>query len=201
MAPAFLIGAKPWRPALAGAAVVVVLYGLYGSAGANVLGFLPTYGSEEGLDGGSGFWLLAGLSILVRLPAAAGPLYICGVIAGFAALSLLVARGRLAGAADDVETLCRGTAILAAAATVAISPHYPWYFAWLALPCVIAPIPAVIWLSAAPVLLYIDPLHERFVWPALVYVPAAALMVGALRAIKIPAANVPGRDDHEKAAT
>ncbi len=98
-----------------------------------------------------------------------------------ALLSVMIARGRLAPPAGDVADLCRDTAILAACATVAISPHYPWYFAWLALPSVVAPIPAVVWLSVAPVALYLDPLHERFVWPSLVYVPAGVLALAAMR--------------------
>ena len=61
------------------------------------------------------------------------------------------------------------------------SPHYTWYFAWLALPSVIAPIPAVLWLSAAPVALYLDPDNSRFLWRCIVYLPAAALTIAALR--------------------
>ena len=64
--------------------------------------------------------------------------------------------------------------------TAAANPHYAWYYAWLALPAVVAPIPAVIWLSAAPVLFYVDPFNERFFWPGLVFVPAIALGVRGL---------------------
>jgi alpha-1,6-mannosyltransferase len=180
VAPAFVRGGRWGRSAAAGAAVIVVLYGLYASAGSHVLGFLSSYGAEEGLDDGSGFWLLAGLSHLVTLPHAAGALYAACVAVGFGALALWIAQRRVMGATEDVVLLCRDTAVLAACATAAISPHYPWYFAWLALPCVVAPIPAVIWLSVAPVLLYLDPFHERFFWPALVYVPAAGLALGSL---------------------
>jgi len=176
VAPAFVRGGRLWRPALAGAAVVVVLYALYLSAGPHVLGFLPTYGAEEGLDDGSGFWLLAGLSRLFVLPPGAASIYMLCVAAGFGLLALWIARGRT----SDVGRLCRDTAVLAACATAAISPHYAWYFAWLALPCVVAPVPAVIWLSVAPVVLYIDPFHERFFWPSLVYLPAAGLTLAAL---------------------
>jgi hypothetical protein len=44
----------------------------------------------------------------------------------------------------------------------------------------VAPLPAVIWLSAAPVALFIDPFHERFFWPSFVYLPAAGLALAAL---------------------
>jgi alpha-1,6-mannosyltransferase len=176
VAPAFVRGGGLWRPAFAGAAVVAALYALYLAAGAHVIGFLPTYGAEEGLDDGSGLWLLAGLSHLFALPSGAVVIYMVCVAAGFALLSFWIARGRT----SDAGRLCRDTAILAAAATAAISPHYAWYFAWLALPCVVAPVPAVIWLSVAPVVLYVDPFHERFFWPSLVYLPAVGLSLAAL---------------------
>ena len=57
----------------------------------------------------------------------------------------------------------------------AISPHYPWYFAWLAVPCVLAPSPAVLWMATAPILLYLDTFGDRFVWPSVVFAPAIAL--------------------------
>lgn len=186
LAPAFARGVPLWRPALAGLVVVVVGYACYASAGGYVLGFLPGYSSEEGLAGGNGFWLLAGLAHLGHLPPWSGTAYIGVVAAGLVLLGLWIAWGtqRLQesrGSAGDVGLLCRNAAILAAAVTVAISPHYSWYFAWLALPCVVAPIPAVIWLSSAPVLLTLDPFNERFIWPSLVYAPAIVLAVIAIR--------------------
>ncbi|MBV9653401.1 MAG: DUF2029 domain-containing protein [Acetobacteraceae bacterium] len=181
VAPAFLRKGRVWRPALAGFAVVAVLYAAYLSAGWHVLGFLPAYGQEEGLASGDGIWLLNGLSHLFALPDGAAVVYALAAVALFAWLSAAIAGDRLGAPANEVTTLCRDTAILAACATVAISPHYFWYFAWLAWPSVVAPMPAVIWLSVAPIALYIDPLHERFVWPSLVYVPAAVLALSALR--------------------
>ena len=175
VAPAFVRGGRLWRPALVGAAVILALYMPYLSAGWNVLGFLPAYGGEEGFDGSGGFWLLAGLSHLVALPPSAGRVYALCAALGLAALALRIARGRPADPAPDVVALCRDTAILAACATAAANPHYAWYYAWLALPCVVAPLASVIWLSAAPVLFYVDPFNERFFWPALVFVPALAL--------------------------
>jgi hypothetical protein len=45
----------------------------------------------------------------------------------------------------------------------------------------LAPYRAVVWLSAAPVLLYLDTYGDRFVWPSVVYVPALALAVADWR--------------------
>jgi alpha-1,6-mannosyltransferase len=179
-APAFLRGGSLWRPAVAGAAVIALLYGLYASAGVHVLGFLPTYGSEEGLNDGSGVWLLAGLGHLVALPHAAVTIYLCCAAIGLGAVALLIARGRWAAPEHDVVALCRDTAILAGCVTAVISPHYTWYFAWLALPSVVAPIPAILWLSVSPVVLYLDPFNDRFVWPGIVYLPAAGLTLFSL---------------------
>jgi alpha-1,6-mannosyltransferase len=180
VAPAFLRGGSFWKPALAGIAVIVVLYALYMSVGSHVLGFLPSYGSEEGLDNGSGFWLLAGLAHLFTLPACISAIYLSCVAAGLGLLALVLVRRHVAAGPSDIVMLCRDTGVLAGCAMAALSPHYTWYFAWLALPSVIVPIPAVVWLSAAPVALYLDPLNSRFYWPCIVYLPAAALTIATL---------------------
>ncbi|WP_200845190.1 glycosyltransferase 87 family protein [Roseomonas sp. 18066] len=173
VAPALLRGGRFWRPALAGSALILGLYALYSSAGAQVLGFLPSYGTEEGLADGSGFWLLAGLARLGPLPGWAPPLYLALVAAGF----LLALRPLLRAPAGTMEavTLCRHAGMLMAATMLALSPRYAWYFPWLALPAVLAPSPGLIWLGSAAVLFHIDPWNERFLWRALVFLPALLL--------------------------
>jgi alpha-1,6-mannosyltransferase len=185
VAPALLRGGRFWRPAAIGLAVILLLYALYSAVGLHVLGFLPSYNQEEGFAGGSGFWLLAGLAHLMPLPAFAPRLYILTAGLFYAALCWSLARERLAAApadatARDVIRLCRDSGILIGAVMVAVSPHYPWYFAWAAVPAVVAPIPAVIWLSVAPLALYLDPLGSRFLWPGLVFAPAIAFALFAL---------------------
>lgn len=181
VAPAFVRDGRFWRPALAGAAVIVALYLLYSSAGRHVLGFLPAYGAQEGYDAGNGFWLLEGLSKLVALPGWATPAYLVLAASSLGALALFILRRRNPESAGDVTLLCRDTAMLAACAMVALSPHYPWYFAWLALPAIVAPMRAVLWLSAAPLLLYIAPWpHGEFFWRGLIYLPAAAFLAADL---------------------
>ena len=181
IAPAFLRGGRLWRPAAAGLAMIVALYAIYSAAGWHVLGFLPAYRTEEGLADGSGFWILAALSRLLPLPAGAATAYILCALLVLAGLALWVATGRPRSGADDAVRLCRDSALLASATMVATSSHYPWYFAWLALPAVVAPSRPVLWLSSAPVLLYLDPWpHDRFTWPSLVYLPAAALLAAEL---------------------
>lgn len=180
VAPALLRGGRFWRPAAAGLAVIILGYALYSSAGRHVLGFLPSYGAEEGLDSGHGFWLLAGLGDVLALPAFAGALYAALVALLYAGLALALLRR--AAPANDAYRLCQDAGLLIGVALAAISPHYHWYFAWAALPAVVAPSAALLWLATAPLLLIIDPIgHSQFLWPSLIYLPAAALLLVELR--------------------
>jgi alpha-1,6-mannosyltransferase len=179
VAPAFLRGGRFWQPALAGLALIAGCYALYSGAGWHVFGFLPSYGEEEGLDSGTGLWLVAGLNTLMWLPPDATLIYGTGVAVVF--LALVAAILRQPAPTNDAQALCRDAALLAAAAMMAISPHYYWYFAWLALPAVIAPARALLWLATAPLLLVIGPIpHDQFIWPSLVYVPATLLLLADL---------------------
>jgi len=175
VAPALWRGRS--RIALVAAASAATLYAWYLGAGRHILGFLPKYPADEKLDTGNGFWLLAGLDHLSALPPVAAKLYMAVCALGLAALGLWVWRTRRPplGTPADVLLIAGQAAALMAAVTVAISPHYPWYFCWLALPCVLRPSPALLWLSVSPVLLYLNPFDEQFVWPALVYGPALLL--------------------------
>lgn len=186
VAPAFLRGCRFWSPVLAGLAVIVCGYALYGGAGWHVVGFLPSYGREEGIDSGQGIWLLAELAQLVPLPPVAPAVYAGGVVLTFLCLSVAILRQR--AVENDVQALCRDTGLLAASAMAAISPHYHWYFAWLALPAVVVPSRALLWLATAPLLLIEEPVPgDRFFWPSLVYVPAILLLADLRpwRAIKL----------------
>jgi hypothetical protein len=193
VAPALWRGARSWRAVIACVAVIIGLYLCYVGAGWGVFGFLPGYAAEEDLTQGSGIWLLAGLGYLIPPSPLEAKLYAVGVAVGLAALGAWIAfRPRPSlDPARDIVRVCGDAALLAAVVTVAISPHYPWYFAWLAMPCCVRARWSVIYLSVAPVLLYLDPLQERFLWPSLVYLPAAALAVRELRQRTGPSAVVP----------
>jgi alpha-1,6-mannosyltransferase len=170
-----------WRMPVAFAATLVLLYLPYIRAGWNVFGFLPGYGKEEGVDTGNGFWLLAGIEHLTRVPHATVVVYIVVVLALLAGLALWVTlRPRPADAAADIRRVCSDAAILAACTMAAVSPHYPWYFVWLALPACVAPYRAVVWLSVAPLILYLNPWNEHFFWPCLIYLPAVTLATAEL---------------------
>jgi alpha-1,6-mannosyltransferase len=180
VASAFLRG-RFWRPALAGLAVIGGGYALYSNsnAGWHILGFLPSYGREEGIDSGHGIWLLAGLAQLVQFPPIAPIVYVAGLALIFLVLAAAILC--LRAPKNDVQALCRDTGMLAAAVMVATSPHYHWYSAWLALPAVVAPSRALLWLSTASLLLIEEPVPgDRFFWPSLVYVPAILLLLADL---------------------
>jgi alpha-1,6-mannosyltransferase len=181
VAPAFMRGGRFWRPALAGLAVILGCYSIYIDVGQNVLGYLPTYSQREGLTTSGGIWLLAGLGKLIALPSNDTLIiYATATVAIFCVI--IVAILRQPRPANDVQALCRDTALLATAATAAVSPHYHWYFAWLALPAVIAPSRALLWLATMPFLLIDEPIPgDRFFWPSLIYVPAVLLLLVDLR--------------------
>ncbi len=172
-----------WRTALAAGLTILVLYALYSSAGSHLLGFLGGYGSEEGYDSGAGFWLLAGLAHITALPAWVVISYRLGVVAVLAATAAWFAFVRRP---DDPVAICAAAGTMMALLILAMSPHYPWYFAWLAVPCVLAPSPAVLWLATAPILLYLDTFGDRFVWPSVVFAPAILLAIASLR--RLPSA-------------
>jgi len=96
-------------------------------------------------------------------------------LAGLAAWVAFRPRPETNGSRADMVRVGSDAALLAAATMLALSPHYSWYYAWLALPCCLCPWRSVIYLSAAGLLLDINPLNEHFLWPCLLFVPAIAL--------------------------
>jgi len=168
-----------WRMPLVALATIVALYALYGSVGWHVLGYLPGYFGEEDLSQGPGIWLLGWIALVQPVTPLMAEIYAAIVLACLAALGAWIAfrpRPQLDTPQLDARRICADAAILAAALTVAISPHYPWYFVWLALPCCVFASWTIIWIAVAPVLLYINPFHDQFIWPSVVYLPAAALL-------------------------
>ncbi len=167
-----------WRLLAATLAVLVVGYAAYAiGAGWHVLGFLPGYAAEEGIDNGSGFALLRMLHALAPLPHWAIRAYLAAAACVLLGLAAWYALGRPLPTDPGARVLAvgRGSAVLAMATTVAISPHYPWYVGWLALLACFAPYRSVIFLSASSVLLYEDPYHRISIFPWLVYAPSLAL--------------------------
>ena len=114
-----------------------------------MLGFLPTYLTEENLASGSGFWALDLVSRAVPVPVAAYLAVAMTVMAGLAI-------GALRRPADPVASLPWATA-LGTAVLFFASPHYAWYFVWLVALLCVAPWWPAFWPTLTAVLLY---------WPA-----------------------------------
>lgn len=137
-----------WKLPATLAAVVVVGYALYSSAGMKVFGFLGGYAKEEGIDSGTRFFALDYVHSLPGLQSVPEMAFY-----GFAALVLgalswwgwKVAAVERFEAADekDKSRFPSGMAkkntpaylqvgmLLGLAMMLLFSPHYPWYIVWL----------------------------------------------------------------------
>jgi len=167
-----------WKLLCVFVATAIALYLPYLGVGRDVFGFLRGYTVEEGLRNGHGIVLLDVLSRFGSLPHWAATAYFVFVLVVFAALSARFAFGGASAGSrsQHVECQARRAAVLGAVVLVAISPHYPWYFSWLAPLVCVAPLGSVLWLLAAAPLLAHDSV-ESLVVPLTVYVPAGILAV------------------------
>ena len=189
--PAFWRSGR-WRMLAAFVACAIALYLPYLGAGKRVLGFLGGYVGEEDLATGRGFFPLELLSRVVSLPRWAPWVYVCAVATALAALAWRSAFGpsvrrstvdpwaHRAPEVSSVDKIAGDAVVLGAALLVALSPHYPWYLAWLAPLACIVPYRAVLWLLAAAPLLAFGPIQHLLI-PTAVYGPAAALTILDLR--------------------
>jgi hypothetical protein len=163
-----------WKMPVAAAATVILAYAPFIGAGSQVLGFLPGYLREEGLQSGSGFFLWNLLRGVAPLEHVGPALYLALSAATLLALavhSLFTAEGRYLASAMT----------LAVASMVLFSPHYPWYFAWLVPLICFTPRPSVLYLTLACPLLYFvpggpDPEGARMPFEWAIYGPFAVLV-------------------------
>ena len=140
-----------WRMPAAFAAVVAVLYIPYLSVGWGVLGYLPSYASEERLASGSGFYLLGLLAYVTGRPDLSATVYIAAAGSIMCCIGVVVLLRQPRTANDYIV----GSLALSTASFVLLTPHYPWYFLWL-LPmlCIVPYWPALI-LTAVSFVLYV----------------------------------------------
>jgi alpha-1,6-mannosyltransferase len=167
-----------WRMPAAFAAAVGLAYLPFLRVGWGVLGFLPGYMAEEGFaSGGAGFYLWSVARAFPPLGEAPDLTYVIVAACLLTGLAVYLAFRR---AGDDREIF--GAALLAGAFTVLLSPHYPWYFAWLIVFACLVPSAALLWLTVASFLLYLVPVgsllvrdDHRFLVESVIYVPTLAL--------------------------
>jgi alpha-1,6-mannosyltransferase len=169
---------RDWRLPAAFVLSVAVFYAPYLGVGRRVLGFLGGYVTEEKIGHGGGIFVLEALDRLLPLPRWATAAYAVAVLVVLAAIAgRFVFFTALPAAPGDRAVLqARQAAILGAVLLVALSPHYPWYFGWLAPLACLASLASVTWLLAAAPLIALGPI-EHLLIPTAVYVPAAALAV------------------------
>ena len=163
-----------WKMPLAAAVTVIVAYLPFIGAGRALLGFLPGYLQEEGLQSGAGLFLWNLLRSVPLLEHAGLALYLAMAVAALLALavhSVLTAEGRYLASALT----------LAVATMVLVSPHYPWYFAWIVPLICFTPRPSALYLTLACPLLYFvpggpDPEGARMAFEWAIYGPFAVLV-------------------------
>jgi hypothetical protein len=135
-----------WRLPLAVVVTIAAFYAPYLGVGARVLGFLPTYLQEEGLESGKVFYPLWLLRTVLPVPTA---LYLA------AAGALLVGLGLTVVLRRAPPPPWQSSLMLAAALVFATSPHFPWYLAWLLpLACLVPWLP-VLYLVSTSFVLYL----------------------------------------------
>jgi alpha-1,6-mannosyltransferase len=169
---------RDWRLLVAFVLSLGVFYAPYAGIGWRVFGFLGGYVKEEHIGHGGGIFLLEMLDRVVPLPHWAAAVYAVLLLAvlGVLAARFVFATGLPSAPGERVVMQARHAAILGAVLLVALSPHYPWYFGWLAPLACLASLASVYWLLAAAPLLALGPI-EHLVIPVAVYGPAAALAV------------------------
>ena len=181
-----LLRRTSWRLPAAALATIALGYAAYASVGLRVLGYLPGYASEEGLDNGGGFLPLRLLAIAGPVPAWSGPAYIALALAILATLALWVVRRPLPAAAPARAKLIARDALILAGATLALlSPHYPWYLTLLILPAILCPAWSALWPSLAGPLLYFDHGRDEWLWPAIVFLPCLPLLALDLSSLSL----------------
>jgi len=165
-----------WKMPATFATLAVVAYVPFFGAGRAVFGFLTGYASEEGLRDGSGFFLWTLLKRVAPPLASLGAApYLAVSAALIASLAIFVVLRDKTG-----DHFIASATALAVAATVLVSPHYPWYFAWIVPLLCFGPLPSVLYLTVASPLLYFVPggpdlEGARTAFEAAIYGPFAVL--------------------------
>lgn len=181
--PVFLLPALyrrwDWWLPVAFVMAIVVGYLPFVSAGLRILGFLPGYASQEGLNAqGAGFYLVDLLHHVPGLAALDAKVYVLTAIAILAVLSVVFIFRR-----NRAPSPYEMSATLATLFMVFVSPHYPWYFAWLIVFACFVRSFALLWLTNACLLLYLLtdyvflPSVQQLVTQSIVYGPFAALAI------------------------
>jgi hypothetical protein len=169
-----------WKFAAVFAVLTVALYLPYVGAGAGVFGFLGGYSAQEGISSGSGIFLSQALGL--------SPGGTKAYLAVLAAILLGIACAMIFSRAepDEPRIIARRFMLVAGVLMLGLSPHYPWYYAWLLIPACILPASSILYLATLSPLLYLNPTHTKLFWPGLLFIPFIALGFRDLKFAKFP---------------
>ncbi len=172
---------RGWKMPLAFGLTMMIAYLPYLSVGVKgVLGFLPGYAREEGLQNGTQFYLL---SLARRVLGEAKVPSVGYLIFAILALGLVALWSFWKREENDGSYIVRAF-IIATTFVVLLSPHYAWYFSWLvAFTCLVPRLPLFhltttcfvlykLWHPAGP--------SQLLLLNSLIYLPFALLGVIAL---------------------
>lgn len=167
-----------WKMPLAFVSTLVLAYLPYLNVGVmKVLGYLPGYTAEEGIQSGDRFYLLS----IVR--GVFGKHNVPTIIYMVAAALILLglASWCLWKREQHERSYLARAFVLAAAFTLLLSPHFPWYFAWLVPFMCALPLIPFFYLTCASFAFYklwFNEWEQVFSINTIVYLPVAIL--GAL---------------------
>jgi len=156
-------------------------------AGAGVLGFLPQYAKEEGLQSGERYYLLNLIDYILDW---------CGVVhdfppavftsialAGLGAIAIWAFyRQAPVGREDrDQDEWIFSALVLALTFSTLLSPYYPWYYSWIALFLCFVPNPAALGFTLITWPLYRSLIEQSgddlFRFQSRIFLPFFALLV------------------------
>ena len=140
-----------WKLPVVFGLTIIIAYLPYLSVGVKgVLGFLPGYAQEEGLQNGTQFYLL---SLARRAFGEAKVPSVGYLIFAVLALGLIALWSLWKREQNDGSYIARAF-VIATTFVVLLSPHYAWYFAWLvAFTCLLPRLP-LFYLTTACFILY-----------------------------------------------
>jgi alpha-1,6-mannosyltransferase len=165
-----------WRMPLGFLLTLAAAYVPYLSVGKGVIGFLPGYVREEGLQTGGSMYLLNVIQHVVGENKVGSTAYLA--TAALVMLGLVVWLVFRRGAEYG---WLQGATILAAVFYLLLSPHYPWYFAWWLLLLAVVPYVPMLYLTIASFILYEALLFENgpvlFRLKTLLYAPFGLLVL------------------------
>lgn len=172
-----------WRLPVSFAMAIVIGYLPFVSAGSGILGFLPGYARQEGFDAsGAGFYLLDLLHQAPGLAALDAKIYVLAAIVVLVVVSTAFVFRR-----NRPSRPYGMAAILAGLFMVFVSPHYPWYFAWLIVFACFVRSLALLWITNACLLLYLLTDYvfaastRQLVIQSIIYAPFAAMAIADFR--------------------